>query len=331
LGAVRIIRIELMEGHVLEDIDKPVAEIQERELPALLRCENVVGVGVGRRICAGRDTGEPCLTVFVTKKVALDAVPAESRIPRTIKHCTTDVVVIGEVRGDGEPPGLEPPEARSDQRARPARGGASLGHYRAAGGTLGTAVIEQDAYPGIPERYYVLSTNRVLADCNTGEIGDPVLQPRFADGGRDPADVIGRLSRFVPLRFDGEVNWVDAALAEVHFGDVDRSVAWIGHAREALTKVRIGQLVKKTGRGTHFTSGSVRAVNVVLKVRYGSREALFARQIVTTPLSSPADSGALLFDREDRPVGLLFACSEYASVANPIGLVESLLKVRVGF
>jgi hypothetical protein len=195
---------------------------------------------------------------------------------------------------------------------------------------MATAVTDQSAYPGVPARYYLLSSNRVLADCNAGTIGDAVLQPRYADGGRDPADAIGRLARFVPLRFDGGANWVDAALAEVDFPDLDRSIPWIGHPREALAKVRIGQVVRKTGRGTFFTSGAVKAVNVTLKVRYAAGTALFARQIVTTRMSGSEDSGSLLLDRDDRPVGLLFACSEHASVANPIGLVESLLGVRIG-
>ncbi len=145
----------------------------------------------------------------------------------------------------------------------------------------------------------------MLADCNAATIGDAVLQPRFADGGRDPADAIGRLARFVPLRFDGAANWVDAALAEVDFPDLDRSIPWIGHPREALAKVRIGQVVRKTGRGTFFTSGAVKAVNVTLKVRYAAGTALFARQIVTTRMSGSEDSGSLLLEREDRPVGLL--------------------------
>ena len=46
--------------------------------------------------------------------------------------------------------------------------------------------------------------------------------------------------------------------------------------------------------------------------------------------ASAEDSGSLLLDRDDRPVGLLFACSDEVSVASPIGLVESLLQVRVG-
>jgi hypothetical protein len=323
-----------MEGHVLEDLDKPVAEIQARELPALLNLDNVVGVGVGRRIQAGRDTGEPCLSVFVSKKVPLETLSNESRIPRTIKHCTTDVVAIGEVRGDEDPLelplGSEAPVEPAAWRSRPLRGGCSVGHYRTAGGTMGTAVIDQSAYPGLPARYYLLSSNRVLADCNAGTIGDVVLQPRFADGGREPVDAIGRLSKFVPLRFDGEANFVDAALAEADFPDLDRSILWIGHAREALTKVRIGQVVRKTGRGTRFTSGAVKAVNVTLKVKYAAGIALFSRQIVTTRMSRAQDSGSLLLEREDRPVGLLFACSEHASIANPIGLVESLLEVRIG-
>lgn len=320
-----------MEGHVLEDLDRPVAEVQERELEALLSFENVVGVGIGRRSRGGSDTGEPCLTVFVSKKVPLEELPSDARIPRAIRHCVTDVVAIGEVYGDD---GLEPQEPKRTGRglrARPVRGGCSVGHFRSSGGSMGTVAIDREAYPGIPEHYYLLSSNRALAGCNAGTIGDPVLQPGYADGGRMPDDVIGRLARFVPLRFDGAVNLVDAALAKVDFHDLDRNILWLGPARETAPKVRIGQVVRKAGSGTCFSTGVVKAVNVTLQVRYAAGTALFAHQILTTCMSSAADSGSVLLDRDERPVGLLFARSEHASVASPMGFVESLLGIRVGF
>lgn len=342
-----------MEIYALEEVDKPVAELQEREQASLLAYENVIGVGVGRKIRDGQETGEPCLTVFVTQKLPLEALSESARIPPSVRHCTTDVVELGQVfAGDGVvsrlsesavpdrvvPEGahaeLPPPPAPGGalrHRARPARGGSSIGHYRVMGGTIAAGVIDKSAHPGIPLRYYVLSNNHVLADSNTARIGDPILQPSSADGGRHPQDSIGRLARFVPLHFDGEVNLVDAAVAEVDFPDLERGIAWLGYPREFSPRVRIGQILRKTGRTTAFTSGVVQAVNTTIEVNYSGKVARFARQIVTSCMSSPGDSGSLALDGQERPVGLVFANSERATIMNPIGFVESLLQIRVGF
>lgn len=337
-----------MEIYALEEVDKPVAELQEREQASLLARENVVGVGVGRKIRDGEATGEPCLTVFVTQKLPPDTLREEDRIPASVRHCKTDVVELGQVfAGDGvvsrlsesavpDPGHLEarPPATSGEvlrHRARPARGGCSIGHYQVMGGTIGAGVIDRSAHPGIPLRYYVLSNNHVLADSNAARIGDPILQPSSADGGRHPRDSIGRLARFVPLRFDGEPNLVDAAVAEVDFPDLDRNIAWIGYARESLPRARVGQILRKTGRTTAFSTGTVLAVNTTLDVNYSGRVARFARQIVTTCMSAPGDSGSLALDAQERPVGLIFANSELVTIMNPIGFVESLLQIRVGF
>lgn len=340
-----------MEIYALEEVDKPVAELQEREQDSLLARENVLGVGIGRKIRDGVESGEPCLTVFVTQKLPLDALREEERIPASVRHCKTDVVELGQVfAGDGvvsrlsesavpswgppEPMPAEPPAPPREalrHRARPARGGASIGHYRVLGGTIAAGVIDRSAHPGIPTRYYALSNNHVLADSNTARIGDPILQPSSADGGRHPRDTIGRLARFVPLRFDGEPNLVDAAVAEVDFTDLDRSIAWLGYPRESSPRARVGQLLRKTGRTTCFSTGTVRAVNTTIDVVYSGRVARFMRQIVTTCMSAPGDSGSLAVDAQEHPVGLIFANSERATLMNPIGFVESLLQIRVGF
>jgi hypothetical protein len=342
-----------MEIHALEEVDKPVAELQESEQASLLARENVLGVGVGRKIREGHDTGEPCLTVFVSQKLPLSALTESARIPRTVKHCKTDVVELGQVfAGDGVVSRLSESvlpargalPSRTEQgalgpqlgnalrhRLRPARGGCSVGHYNAMAGTLAAAVIDKSAYPGIPRRYYLLSNNHVLADSNAARIGDPILQPGPADGGRCPEDQIGCLARFVPLRFDGEPNLVDAAIAEVDFQDLDRNVLWLGHPREFSPRVRIGQILRKTGRTTSFTTGLVRAVNTTINVSYGGRSARFSHQIVTSAMAAPGDSGSLAMDSGERPVGLLFASAEHATILNPIGFVESLLQIRVGF
>ena len=48
-----------------------ISEIQEDEQDTLLDKENVVGVGIGHKITEGKDTGTPCLVVFVSQSLNL--------------------------------------------------------------------------------------------------------------------------------------------------------------------------------------------------------------------------------------------------------------------
>jgi hypothetical protein len=139
------------------------------------------------------------------------------------------------------------------------------------------------------------------------------------------------LARFVPLHFDGTPNFVDAALAEVGFMDLDREVFWIGNPQDRAPRVRIGQSLQKTGRSSHYTTGVVVGVNATLNVAYGARIARFCQQIVSSPLARAGDSGSLVFDAARRAVGLTLAASQFVTTVSPIGLVESLLGIRVGF
>lgn len=286
--------------------------------------DNVVGVGVGRRIESGRSTGEPCLSVFVSRKLPDDALHPDARVPSTIRRCRTDVVEIGDVTAGFQP------TPRPAARRRPTRGGSSVAHVNGPAGTIGAGVIDSEQ-TGTAVRYYLLGNNHTLARMNEATLGDPILQPAASDGGRAPADTIGHLSRFIPLAFDGSPNLIDAALAEATFDDLDRSVFWIGHAREPSLRVRVGQTAQKTGRSSNFTLGNVRAVNVTLSVRYPGKQARFERQILLSKMCAAGDGGSLIFDGAARPFGLLFAASEFASIANPISFVQSLLQISVAF
>ena len=89
-------------------------------------------------------------------------------------------------------------------------------------------------------------------------------------------------------------------------------------------------LVKKTGRTTDFTTGKVTSINATVNVNYGGgRVARFCRQIVTTDMSAGGDSGSLVLDLENNPVGLLFAGSSTATILNPIAWVQGMLRVRL--
>jgi hypothetical protein len=89
---------------------------------------------------------------------------------------------------------------------RPVPIGVSTGHPAITAGTIGARVTNGT-------RVFALSTNHVIADSNDASIGDGVIQPGAYDGGTDPADRIGTLFAFEPIKFDGSNNTMDAAIA----------------------------------------------------------------------------------------------------------------------
>jgi len=315
-----------------------ISEVQEDEQDVLLDKGNVVGLGIGHKISKEKDTGKPCLTVFVSQKLDPDEIRVDDMLPKTIGKFQTDVVETGEIFAEmnatEELPGPNTEEEdigieTLKKRLRPAEGGYSVGHYRITAGTIATAVTDARPYPGIPGKYYILSNNHVLANSNNARTGDPILQPGPYDGGTYPRDLIARLSRYVPIRFGGPSNYVDAAIAEGQFHDLDREIYWIGYVK-GVRAVRVGEIVQKTGRTTNYTTGSVTAINATVNVNYGGgRVAKMARQIVTTNMSAGGDSGSLLCDLNENAVGLLFAGSSSVTIHNDIRYVQRLLGIRV--
>jgi hypothetical protein len=334
------------------------------------RLPNVVGVAVGKKWTGGQPTDAPAVLVLVTHKVKPeDALPETARIPAEVPdtETRTDVYPVGHLfagqRGptphysaqiipqdmqsltDLYTPGTTLPTRPA--RFRPAKGGHSVGHMAVTAGTIATGVYdflpEATATPpatgiGIPGRFYLLSSNHVLANANAASIGDPILQPGPFDGGIDPIDRIGSLNRYIPLAFHPDVprdqhdNLVDAAVAEARFDDIDREVRWIGKVGGWLprAKVTVGMVVQKTGRTSNYTVGRITAVNATVDLRYGGgRVARLQDQILMTNMSAPGDSGSLVTAIDGMAVGLLCAGSPQATVANQIEHVRSLLRVEV--
>ncbi|WP_138429763.1 serine protease [Fodinibius saliphilus] len=220
------------------------------------------------------------------------------------------------------------------QRSRPVRGGFSIGHYKVTAGTMATACYDLKSFPGIPQKFYILSNNHVLANSNNANMGDPILQPGPYDGGTYPRDMVGRLSRFIPIRFKNSRttprNYVDAAIAEVPFHIANREVYWIGHVKDLYAAPKVGDIVQKVGRTTNFSTGRVKSINATVDVNYGNgRIARFAHQILTSRMSAGGDSGSLVTTLDEEAVGLLFAGSPYVTVLNNILYVQSLLNIRI--
>ena len=248
-----------------------------------------------------------------------------------------DVRVIGPVRPLGSPvTGFTPADLQ--QRVRPLRPGASIGHPGVTAGTLG-AFVRRPGTDGL----LVLSNNHVLADTDAAVEGDPVLQPGVADGGA-AADRVGTLTAWVRLDADPG-NLVDAAVAALDPGVVADPTGYPGGALAAVVAavddVDPDQLVEKVGRTTGHTRGRITAVEVDgVGVQYDDGVHTFDDQVEIEGLdgafSDGGDSGSVIWRSSDRaPLGLLFAGSTEGgsagggvTFANPLATVLSALGVH---
>jgi hypothetical protein len=196
-------------------------------------------------------------------------------------------------------------------------------------GTLGALV--QNA-----TTQFILSNNHVLARTNQAAIGEDIIQPGLIDQNpvcnQDVMDAVADLSAFKRVSFKkGTTNTIDAAIAEVRANAVDPngSILDIGPVNSSIVAPALGMEVKKSGRTTGLTRGTITAVNVTVDVTYstqcgiGSQKARFVNQIAIGPggFSAGGDSGSLIVEDVatcPRAVGLLFAGSSTITIANPI-------------
>jgi len=326
--------------------------IKRRNERSLMSMDNVVGTGIGYKIIGDEITKKPAILVLVKKKLPDEELLSRHRVPRTLGEFATDVIEVGEI---------SLLNARVE-KARPAKPGMSIGHYKVSAGTFGALVKDEET--GEP---LILSNNHVLANATDGydgrsKIGDDILQPGSHDGGTR-SDIIATLERFMPIeknssksrcaiarrverglnkilgvvkpnyeltfiKKNNSRNLIDAAVAKpVDSKDVATDIVGLGEIT-GIDKVEIGDVVKKSGRTSGITSNKVKALDVVLNVMLGPKEeATFYDQILTGPMGQPGDSGSIIVNSDMKAVGLLFAGSDQATIINPIATIMKLLKI----
>jgi hypothetical protein len=328
-------------------IVEQVRQVKQQYVNTLLAKKNVVAVGVGYKETGGVMTDEPCVVVSVEKKMPLAQLAEADIVPQAVDDVKTDVLETGLITAWQDP----------TQKWRPALGGVSIGHINVTAGTLGCLVLKGGAL-------FILSNNHVLADSNLGKEGDPIIQPGKHDGGT-LADQIATLEEFVSIDFgtspptcptaktveqllnaiakgmgsghrvvsyqeSGGENRVDAALARPLSPDlVERHILNIG-VPKGSREATLGTNIKKSGRTTGFTTGSIIQIDATVQVSYGSAGvATFTDQFVAGPMSAGGDSGSAVLDEEDYVVGLLFAGSENTTIFTPIQFVLDALGITI--
>lgn len=316
----------------------PAAAVQSQHQNNLLAIPGVVGVGLGA------DRGNPALVVL-TERAGVRGLPA------ALGGLPVRVMVTGEIwalqqqphkkcndppcNGGGGGGGGEEGDGGTDPTARfprPVPIGISTGHPSITAGTIGCRVKKGG-------QVYALSNNHVYAASNAASNGDDVLQPGAYDGGGLPGDKIGDLSDYQTIVFSTSANNViDAAIALTTTADLGNSTPSNGYGAPKSQTVApsVGLRVKKYGRTTKQTKSRISVINATVNVNYGSPGvARFVNQIVIGGggFSAGGDSGSLIVVEKGsnarKAVGLLFAGSSSATIANPIGPVLSRFNVTI--
>ena len=186
----------------------------------------------------------------------------------------------------------------------------------------------------------------MFANQNSGKVGvDQIVQPGESDGEAAERcvfgiknNVIGTLAAFVPIKFGGvQTNTVDGAIISTSANLVNTSTLKDGYGVPTSKTVAafLTQRVQKYGRATGYTSGTVTTVNMTVNIPYNPGTAKFINQFNVTPDSNFSsfgilgDSGSLVVDFNNNPVGLLFAGNGFATFGNPINDVLSQLATQL--
>jgi hypothetical protein len=180
----------------------------------------------------------------------------------------------------------------------------------------------------------LLSNFHVMCVDNGWSVGDAMAQPSLIDTGNCPGDVVGTLAR---ASLGGQV---DCAVALQTARGKICQIADIG-AVNGTADVTLDMSVRKRGRTTGLTYGTVDGINGTVTIDYGDGLGLttLTNQITiradttrNAKFSDHGDSGAVVVNDEGAVVGLNFAGDENDptfAVANPIQAVLSALNVSI--
>ena len=309
-------------------------DVKRRYHHALVRIPDVLGTAVS----VGPNK-LPAIKVYTR-------IPGVQGIPEWLDSTPVQVEVTGMIVALGTCP--------QGYCVRPVPIGVSTGHPAITAGTIGARITDGHW------NYYVLSNNHVLAASNNAKIGDSALQPGpYDSGGKEIGrdEVIGTLYAFRPIDFSvfGS-NIINAAIAITGSPSAPSKLDYetlndgYGSPKRNTVTASQGLLVKKYGRTTFLTHGTISDIDATISVCYANcssdlsaKLARFDDQFGITGnpdsnngiFSSGGDSGSLIVtddtnpENNNKPVGLLFAGSDTRTFANPIDAVLRYFCVTV--
>lgn len=249
-------------------------EVQTKNMEMLMNLPNVVGTDVGFKYINNQITEEIAIRVFVRKK---KDVVNEEMVPETLEGILTDVIeekeiVLHETNNETEAPVLQTDSILKSEKAyhETLIGGISTSATRddIGAGTLG-AIVKQNGKEGV----FALSNWHVFALDQLWKIGNKTTQQAIGDGGTTQA-YFGTLQMAVlEVAYDsiygpGPASDIDAAIANIENRSYLNWILNIGPVNG--TKIpQPGDLVKKQGRTTNLTYGTIDGINRNITITYG--------------------------------------------------------------
>ncbi|PWB68969.1 hypothetical protein C3F09_10800 [candidate division GN15 bacterium] len=292
-----------------------VMVVQDANTEALMKVPGVIGVGTSLD-----DNGQLCIRVLTNSTTQPEsAEPALARIAPSIEGIPVVVEETGPITAFA-----------LTKTYRPVPIGVSVGNaLECASGTIGCQVTKSG-------KTYILSNNHVLARENAAAIGERINQPGRYDGKPVCAQTgqVATLSDFVPISFSGN-NTMDCAIAEYTAGTAYSCATpsgYYGYPTNNVVAPSVGLAIKKVGRTTSQTTGTISTINLTITVGYSTGNATFTGQFYTSSkFSKSGDSGSLVVTNSgNNPVGLLFAGNTAGnSVCSPIGPILQRFGVSI--
>jgi hypothetical protein len=291
-----------------------VMKVQDANTEALMKMPGVVGVGTSLD-----DNGQLCIRVMTNSENAPASQQPAARIAPAFEGIPVVVEEVGPITAFA-----------LSKQYRPVPIGVSVGNANeCASGTIGCQVTKNG-------NTYILSNNHVLARENAAAIGERINQPGRYDARPQCAQTgqVATLSDFVPINFGG-TNTMDAAIAQYTAGTTytcKTPSGYYGYPSSTIVQPAVGLAIKKCGRTSSQTTGTITTINLTVTVGYTRGNATYTGQFYTSSkFSKSGDSGSLVVTNTgNNPVGLLFAGNNAGnSVCSPIGPILQRFGVSI--
>ncbi len=282
---------------------------------------NVIGLGVGHKVTAGR-SGGLSLVVFVRRKLARERLPAKRLVPSALDGSPIGIrdSIPVDVRKVG--PGRAEALISAD---RPAQPGYSVGNRVGGSGTIGCVVRDRAT-----SNQLGLTCAHVLAPVPTARPGDRVLVPSLAEARAHQVLARARLGVVDRILLPGFSNSAAPANLDVATflptdpAALDSSVAIVGKPPSGiLSNPSVGMPVRKVGASSELTTGEVRFVHMAFWLAYPTPAgdevtAGFQDVIGVSHFSDPGDSGSLVMSNERKAVGIVLGSAPEFTICLPI-------------
>ena len=339
------------------NLDNIRAQLKEVR-PELMKRQHVTATGIGYKTVGGRITPDLAIICSVEIKKPMAKLSREDIVPPVVQGVPTDVKPVGILRALQDATG----------RFRPAPGGSSIGHFQITAGTfgclvkkenelyilsnnhvlansneaaIGDAILQPGPYDGgnNPADHLAMLSEFIPIYFEGDEIGINGNNSGSPSCGKARwlvsvlntlATWSGSRTRLRSYRRSQTENKADCAIAKpLRPEDVSNEILGFG-AITGILDWELGIAVKKSGRTTGLTNGTIEQIDVSAQVSYGTNKvALFTDQLMAGAMSQGGDSGSAVLNEDNKLVGLLFAGSETTTIINRIGNVFDALGVAL--